>query len=257
MNIYILIIILIILIIIFNYTIKEKFSISNESVQSIYSTVLTQTLTIDNINKLIFFNKDINNNKKIDINGVLNAKNNFMIADTDIRQYFTGCILISMNPDLAPTENGGNKKIFQQGLYVLNNNYQPVNDIKFESSFEDKTDIIIVFPGFGVYAWENSLFTSEGVINNNDLGQYIKIENYGKNPIKISLKDGSILVSNVISNSIPSNINTIPTNKSYNVDTNAYKIIRSPNFTDLSNRISAINVYLLNISNWSKHLAPI
>jgi hypothetical protein len=252
MYLYFFLITLIILIILFNNTIREKFSISNESVQSIYSVFLKQYLSLENINKLIFFN-----NNNVNIVGVLNAKNNFMIADTDIRQYLTGCILISMNPNNASLENGGNKRTFQQGLYILNNDYQTVNDPQFESSFNNKADIIIVFPGFGVYALEKSLFTNAGEVNTStDLGQYIKIENYGKNPIKINLKDGSIIASNNISNSLPPTINILPTNITYGEDSNAYKIIRSPNFTDLSKNINAINVYLLPMSVWNKHIAP-
>lgn len=252
LQIYIYLIILIILIILFNYTIKEKFETSNESTQNIYATFVKQTISPKNINKSIFFDE----NNTININNVLNINNDFKFANIDLRQYFTGCILISMDPEKASVENGGNKKIFQQGLYVLNNSSNTPNDINFEQSFDDKTDILIVFPGFGIYAWENSLFTNEGVINSGDLGQYIKIENYGKNPIKVKLKDGSVITSELKSNIIPSTIDVIPTSKLNFTDSNSYKITHSQNFTDLSNKISALNVYLLKMTNWSKHIVP-
>jgi hypothetical protein len=253
------IIILIILIINFNKKNNEQLINVTDDIKDLTSLYYLNNTNfnyyINSINNVINFNNNgnyINENYNsdisgvIDISGIVNIKSDINFINTDIRQYFIGCSIFNMKADsvAAKFANSSIKLDLHLGIYNLTQN----TDMSYKA-FNDYVDIIIVYPGFGIYAWEN--YFSE----TNNLGQNINIENYGTKPIRISLFNGKNVDEDLLTvpSNDPVNSNIVPIKLLYNTDSSSYKITKSANFISMNKKISAINVYLLPMDKWLQH----
>jgi hypothetical protein len=206
---------------------------------------------IKNINNLISFNNTgnyINENYNtdisgvIDISGTINIKGSTNFLNTDIRHYFIGCSIFNINSNSVASKyaNSGIKLDLHLGIY---NFTQDTN-----KAFNDYIDLIMVYPGFGVYAWEHYFNV------NNNLGQSIIIENYGTKPLRVSLINGTNLNNDIhIPSNAPIDSNIVPVSLLYNTDPLSYKITKSTNFSSMNKKVSVINVYLLPMNKWLQH----
>ncbi len=208
----------------------------------------TGTITVNNtkVNNLKINSKiDISGN--LDISGNTNINNNLYLAGTDIRTYLYGCSLVSMSSGQNDTQL--HMKALSGAKLDLQIGYYSAGELG-DSYFNDMADIIVVYPGFGVSAWEGSYSYNQSP------GQSINIENYGTKPIKVDLADGTVMASSSLPTGVPNNINVLTTSELYNDDDTTYKITKSTGYKNLRNLISTINVYLLPMSDWNKHLVP-
>jgi len=263
------IIVLILLIIYLNKRAKETFIVT-EAVQNIAKVYAdaSGSVMFNNINTLGNINTNgnitargniISNNMKIggnidisgnlDISGNTNINNNLYLAGTDIRTYLHGCSLVSMADSQSNSDIELHNKALTGAKLDLQIGYYSLYEMR-DKEYDDVTDVIVVYPGFGVSAWEHSYTWSYGP------GKSINIENYGTKPIKVNVTDGSLMTSTSLPNNVPNNINVLTTNDLYNNITSSYKITKSSGYTNLSNLISSVNVYLLPMSVWNTHVAP-
>ncbi len=235
------IIIIISLIIYFNKKIKETFieKDNTELLQVINHFYYNDTTNekLNNINNNIYFDDDNN----IDISGSMNIKNNGYLLNTDIRQYLMGCTLYHMNTNnnLSLQANNGNKLDLFIGFY----NFEELGD----GTFNNYADAIVVYPGFGLYAWENYFKAGP-----TDTGQTINIENYGTKPLKINLLNGNPMTHYELPINVP-DAHIKKTNILYNTNGTTYKVVKSEKFTDMRNIISTMNVYLIPMQKWLTH----
>ena len=247
--------ILIILIIYLNKRVTESFTVT-EAVQNIAKVYAdtSGTVMFNNINangninaNSIKISNNIDISGNLDISGNTNINNNLYLAGTDIRTYLHGGSLVSMGNGVNDTNLhnkalSGSKLDLQIGYYAL----AELGD----QTWSDYADIIIVYPGFGVSAWSHSYSSPLTT------GDWITIENYGTKPIKVDLADGAIMSSGDLPTGVPNTVNVLTTNNLYNNISTSYKITKSSGYTNLRNLISSVNVYLLPISVWNKHVAP-
>ncbi len=208
----------------------------------------TGTITVNNtkVNNLKINSKiDISGN--LDISGNTNINNNLYLAGTDIRTYLYGCSLVSMSSGQNDTQL--HMKALSGAKLDLQIGYYSAGELG-DSYFNDMADIIVVYPGFGVSAWEGSYSYNQSP------GQSINIENYGTKPIKVDLADGSVMASSSLPNNVPNDTKILKTSELYNNDNTTYKITLSTGYSNLRNLVSSVNVYLLPMSDWNKHVVP-
>jgi hypothetical protein len=219
------------------YDIVQKYFLNSNEQLEILNTLIKNGIIYKKINNIEFTKK--NNQDIIDISGNanVNINNYFNINNVDIRQYLIGCTLFKIDSTnfLSNRENNGYKVDFNIGLYNLTD-ASGVDDL-----YNKSYNVIIVYPGFGVYASQYNL--------GNTNTQYINIENYGNKPLKVNLETGDIIMSTVIPQYAPNNVNIEPSKNLYNNDTATYKITKS-NFVNLKKYVEVLYVYLIPISKW-------
>ena len=165
---FIFIIILIILIIDFNKKKNKKkyeqLINVNDNIKDLTYLYMLNNKTfnyyIENINDLISFNSGgsyINENYNtdignvIDISGTINIKKNINFLNTDIRQYFIGCSIYENGDPSSVASKYANSVIkLDLHLGIYNFALYTTGIMKFKA-FNDYIDLIMVYPGFGVY----------------------------------------------------------------------------------------------------------
>jgi hypothetical protein len=247
---YILIIILIILIIYLNNTKKENFLINNESVQNIYGTYL------NSLNK--FNESDPNNNliQYVDVCGNLNVNgknsrlnsyslntNMLSLAGTDIRYYLRGCTISSMSGLLGNAPYYGSE--INIDLHV--GKYST----KYNNYFNAATEYLILYPGFGVHLY------NETDLENN----YSKAYNYSTEPLffKIGINKLEIISKYNLYTHSPSNLYSFYPYRDkdwivYNNKILKESILDYEIYPISSDTISSIEVILLDLDKWKKHI---
>jgi hypothetical protein len=143
--------------------VKKYFLNSNEQIE-ILNRLVENGIKYDRINNIHFIKS--NNTDIIDISGSgsVNIKNYFNISDVDIRQYLIGCTLFKMDISnfLSYRENNGQKEDFNIGLYNLDDYLYP--GLLY--------NVIIVYPGFGVYCSQYYTTDSNTQYINNSHNSY-------------------------------------------------------------------------------------
>lgn len=243
MYLYIIFIILIILIIYLNNTKKEKFSISNESVQNIYGTYLNTLKKFnesDPNNNIIQYvdvcgNLNVNGKNSKSITSILNT-DILSLVGTDIRYYLRGCTISSMGGLL------GNVPYFGEDVNI--DLHVGKYSTKYNKYINDEIGYIIVYPGFGVHLY-----------NEVDLeDNYSKAYNYSTEPL-------ILLIQYQQDPNDPNESGLHPIypypDKNYKVwlDKIKKEIILEYEIYPISYlSISSIEVILLDLNKWKKHI---
>lgn len=172
---------------------------------------------------------NLNIANKLDISNNLNVNTILNMVGVDIRTYLIGCTLV--NQSLSTKANSGSLLHLPIGIYDL---------ATYDATFNDITDVAIIYPGFGAQLFTNTF-------ENN----YVLIENYGTKPVRYSLTKDNFTTDTTDSIKVASYDNIKATNEIYNIDSNTIKKVK--NGTVNENGISSVSVYILDINKWVNH----
>lgn len=156
-------------------------TLPSEALQNIASVYANTTGQATFNNMLVTGNADVNGS--LTISGNVKTKNAFTVNGIDIRDFGIGCVLSSISKDWKEYAYGGNGTTmnFVVGAHTLCDAGNPMND---------KSDNIVVNPGYGVKLYANCSFKS---MANTDDGDAV-IENRDVKPVRIGFYDKNLQI---------------------------------------------------------------
>jgi hypothetical protein len=193
-----------------NLNLQGKITSTNNNLD-----ISANTTTINNLNlqgKILSTNNNLDISANINTNAITTSGlttdgivNGYMLTmqGVDIRYYLPGVTLYSMTTthDDGKLYNSLSKVDLQLGHYSANS----LNTLLGDTDWNDKANVIIVYPGFGV-----SLYTDYADFFN---GNNCDIDNYGIKPLRIKLGTPPTVYAGNSSEQ-----------QFYNVDSNTYTI---------------------------------